>query len=221
MLLSSNIYAQRKRLSTKKIYTSGEIHLKNGDSFNCEIGFPIFNAADAHLFNLKKSKDHKYVFIKRNGKIEKIDPKEIEYLIATSNSQKIEIKYAEVFRYVPKTGEKKSYNFYYWLDFVEGCESIKAYNLVNGYDITNKGELIAIYLDKVAEYILLQEGGDHTKVGLIDIKHNPEGKKQWNKERRQLLNKYFENNPDGMEFLNNKKSISPKELSQYIQSKCK
>ena len=210
----------QRRISTKQIYTEGEIKLRNGEIYSCEIGFPIYNGADAHAFNIKRSRDQIYIFTKVNGEVKKVRHKDIAELKARSGDQEIVLRYEEVFRYPPRSDEKKSYGFQYWLDLKEGCDHIKGYHLVYRYDLTKKGELIALYQNKIAEYVLWTDGGDFTIVGLDDIKHKPQGRKKWNKERKKKLERYLSEFNYPASFLKDKKAITPAELTEYINSEC-
>lgn len=219
MLLScTNSFSQKKRLTTKKIYTKGQVLLKNGKIITGEIGFPIYNAADVHLLNIKKSEDQKYVFVKTEGTVEKILQNEIDVIQAESNSRKILLKRTEVYRFT-KVG-KKSYEFQYWLDFQEGCEKMQGYLIVNRYDLTNDGQFIALYLNNEAEYALISEGEEIPTIVGMTHRKKEEGTGLWNKERRQKLQEYFKNNKEGMAFANSKKKITPLDLSNFINAQC-
>ena len=215
-------FSQKRRISQKKIFASGEITLKSGEKFTCEIGFPLFNGANTHALNLKKSRDNVNVHIKlENGKLEKIDQNEIHMLKAWNASGKIQLKREETFRF-NNDGERKSYGFNYWLDFKEGCDQIQGYIVVERYDLTKKGEFIALYKGKVAQYALQSQGEDHpTIIGNI-VLEKPTATKAYNKERKKDLEKYFEmiKSENGKNFLKDKKRVTPIELSEFISSQC-
>ncbi len=207
-------------LSAEKNFVSGIIGMVDGSQLECEFVLKIKNDRDDQIFD----RSHRLLKYRMpGGETQKMDFKEIDFLLVDTevDGKPVEILIRRMYSYTPrKKKEAKKSKKRSWFQLRAGCPEFQGYLYIHEFEIDKQGRVWESYMDGMGGYYLMREGEDGpTYVGLVALRKMM-AQKGFDKQRRGLLERYFEGDADGTAFIAGKKRIAQKELSEYVSTRC-
>lgn len=200
----------------EKNFVSGTLGLATGENLECEFILKIKNGKDGLL-----NKDHKRIKYRMPGdeEIQSMDFDDLDYILVNTAETKILLKSMHYYKPKVKKGFKKSKDKV-WCQFRGGCDKIQGYLIIQEFEVDGEGQVWESYLEGMGAYLLMQEGEDApTLVGYVFLR-KVMTQKAFDKQRRKMLERYFEGDKEGLAFTNGKKRITQKELKEYVMKSC-
>lgn len=194
---STNCEAKKHKLSVEIKMLSGEI--KKG-----LIELPISNSNTRIVYRMAEE-----------AAKEAIRADDIDYLLLFTADDTFFIKRTQYYNPKKKLSKGKD-----WLLRKINCKNFQTFILVEGFETNSDGDFFALYLDGMGMYLMQRNDEKHpTELGYIFIyKVITQG--MFDKQRKNFLLSYFENDKEAMSFINNKKEIKQDELTEFLTSIC-
>lgn len=206
-LVLSILFLQFLSVDANAKFVDGIIFLAGGEEIECTVELPI--RAAAKKLTIKKGADAKPTSISSN---------DIEMVLLSSNDQQTLLRRTKI-RNIKMKGTKLSKQKV-WLEVMHLCDNITSYVGIAGYDVDRKGNLFGLSVDGMGGHYLQRTGeSEPTEVGYI-FAAKQITQKAIDKQRKQKLVRYFENDKKATTYFKSKKRVSESEIIEYIESIC-
>jgi hypothetical protein len=201
----------------QKHFVKGTLGMKDGTSLECEFVLKIHNGSE-NIFD----DSHKYIYYKKAGSNEvlKMEQKKMSFISTTAGGNKILLKNLPYYSFTLKWKYKKN-NDPVWMQLRGGCKDLESYLIIQGFEIDKNGVFWDRYLDGMGSFALLKPGEDAPHLVSYVFLKKQAFHKAWAKQSAKMLKVYFENDTDGLKFLEGKKRVPIEELVEYIDKRCK
>jgi len=201
----------------KKRYAKCEVRFLDGEQFEGLIQVPLLNEVGAG--------DEIYLYDNENAEVQIVPSSKVKYLQlkgadgASFFLERSALNYYGRYEIIEYKHDK-------WLEIIADCETLRYYNLYDGYTIHKKtGELQYVAQGGFSQDYLKREGENAaTKIGktLLPGPSNiyKSNRVMLEKGRQKVLLKYFANNQDALSLFKEGKGVSADRLISYVNSNC-
>ncbi len=201
----------------QKNFVAGTLGLTNGEVLECEFVLQIKNSKEGLI-----NQDHKRLKYRLSAKddVNTIGYSELDYILVNNDKNKMLLRrlYSYRLRVADKPHKKSKYKS--WFQFRAGCEDIASYLAIQEFSIDKNGQAWETYLDGMGALFLMRDGEDApTNIGFVFLR-KVITQRGFDKQMKKMLDKYFDGESDGMDFLKNKTHMTANELKDYILDRC-